>query len=55
MSFENNFVNFSFGKIKTELINGVEKKRLPDLPFWKSYTKTEIKPAHKSTATRTGF
>jgi P4 family phage/plasmid primase-like protien len=54
MSFENNFISFSFGKIQTELINGVEKKRLPDLPYWKSITETQIKPAHKSRATRTG-
>ena len=54
MSFENNFISFSFGKIQTELINGVEKKRLPDLPYWKSISETQIKPAHKSRATRTG-
>jgi P4 family phage/plasmid primase-like protien len=54
MSFENNFISFSFGKIQTEMINGVEKKRLPDLPYWKSITETQIKPAHKSRAIRTG-
>jgi hypothetical protein len=54
MSFEIFFINFSFGKIKTELINGVEKKRLPDLPYWKNINKTQIQPAHKSRATRTG-
>jgi hypothetical protein len=36
MSFENIFINFSFGKIKTDLINGVEKKRLPDFHIGKA-------------------
>ena len=54
MSFENFFIIFSFGKIKTELINGVEKKCLPDLPYWNKITKTQIQPAHKSRAIRTG-
>ena len=55
MSFENNFISFSFGRIKEYLRDGGKKtKLLPDLPYWKSITETQIKPAHKSRAIRTG-
>ena len=58
MSFENNFINFSFGLIKTELINGVEKKHLSNLPHWKqidrNYGYNGLNDELKSKATRTG-
>jgi putative DNA primase/helicase len=58
MSFENNFINFSFGLIKTEFINGVEKKHLSNLPHWKqidrNYGYNGLNDELKSKATRTG-
>ena len=50
----NNFMQFSFPKIFTEIINGVEKKQLKGMPSWKQFQKSYISAKDKARAIITG-
>ena len=51
----NNFIEFSFPKITTQIIKGVEKKVLIGLPLqWPSFKKSYITPKDKCRAIVTG-
>jgi hypothetical protein len=51
----NNFIEFSFPKITTSIINGVEKKELNKMPpKWTSFTKSYITAKDKCRAVLTG-
>ena len=51
----NNFIEFSFPKITTTIINGIEKKSLNKMPpKWSSFNKSYITPKDPSRAILTG-
>jgi hypothetical protein len=51
----NNFIEFSFSKIVTEINNGVEKKQLKGIPpKWSTFQKSYISPKDKARAIITG-
>ena len=50
----NKFIEFSFPKISTSIVNGVEKKSLDRMPPWASFKKSYITPKDKCRAIITG-